>query len=192
MMKPATFAPATVRVRRMPKRISGSGWRSSHATKPDEQHERQRRRQPIVRADEPAVLAGLRDRVDERRQPAGHEHRARQVEPLDAARRGSRRAGTARARSAAMPTGTLTKKIHSQLRRVGEDPAEQDAGRGAEAADRAPGAERDVALAALGERRREDRQRGRRDDRRAEALEGAGGDQRRLRPGQAGEERGDA
>ena len=33
-MKPATFAPATVLVRRMPKRISGSVWRSSQATKP--------------------------------------------------------------------------------------------------------------------------------------------------------------
>ena len=34
MMKPATFAPLTVRVRRIPKRISGSGCRSSQATKP--------------------------------------------------------------------------------------------------------------------------------------------------------------
>ena len=45
--------------------------------------------------------------------------------------------------------------------RVGEDAAEQDAGRGAEAADRAPDAERDVALAAFGERRHQDRERGR-------------------------------
>ncbi len=34
MMKPATFAPVTVRVRKMPKRISGSGCRRSQATKP--------------------------------------------------------------------------------------------------------------------------------------------------------------
>ena len=33
MMKPATLAPLTVRVRRMPKRISGSGCRSSQTTK---------------------------------------------------------------------------------------------------------------------------------------------------------------
>ena len=33
-MKPATLAPLTVRVRRIPKRISGSGCRSSQATKP--------------------------------------------------------------------------------------------------------------------------------------------------------------
>ena len=40
MMNPATFAPLTVRVCRIPKRISGSGWRSSQATKPDEQRQR--------------------------------------------------------------------------------------------------------------------------------------------------------
>ena len=34
MMKPATFAPLTVRVWRIPKRISGSGCRSSQPTKP--------------------------------------------------------------------------------------------------------------------------------------------------------------
>ena len=75
--------------------------------------------------------------------------------------------------------------------RVGEDAAEQHAGRGAEAADRAPDAERDVPLAALGEGRREDRERRRRDHRRAEALERARRDQRRLRPGEAGEQRGE-
>ena len=32
-MNPATFAPLTVRVWRIPKRIKGSGWRSSQATK---------------------------------------------------------------------------------------------------------------------------------------------------------------
>src|SRR5205814_1082097 len=60
-----------------------------------------------------------------------------------------------------------------------------------EAADRAPDAERDVALTALGERRREDRQRRRRDHRRAEPLERARRDQRRLRPGQARQQRGE-
>src|ERR671932_413442 len=97
MMNPATFAPLTVRIRRMPKRISGSACRRADGD------------------------------VDEE-------------DPLPA-------------------------------ERVGEHAAEQDAGRRAEAADRAPDAERDVALAALGERRGEDRQRGGRDDRGAEALE---------------------
>ena len=31
-IRPPTFAPATVFVRRMPKRISGSAWRRSHQT----------------------------------------------------------------------------------------------------------------------------------------------------------------
>ena len=34
MMKPATFAPVTVLVRRIPKRMSGSGCLSSQPTKP--------------------------------------------------------------------------------------------------------------------------------------------------------------
>ncbi len=33
-MTPATFAPVTVRTLRIPKRMSGSGCRSSHPTKP--------------------------------------------------------------------------------------------------------------------------------------------------------------
>ena len=73
---------------------------------------------------------------------------------------------------------------------VGQDSPEQYAGHGAEAADRTPGAEGDVALTAFAERRGEDRQCGRGDDRRAEALEGAGADQRRLRPGQPRQQRG--
>ena len=72
---------------------------------------------------------------------------------------------------------------------VGEDAAEQHAGGGAEAADRAPDAERDVALLAFGEGRHEDRERGRGDDRRAEALDGPGADQRRLVPRERREER---
>ena len=34
MMKPATFAPLTVLMRRMPRRINGSGCRCSHTRKP--------------------------------------------------------------------------------------------------------------------------------------------------------------
>ena len=56
---------------------------------------------------------------------------------------------------------------------VGEDPAEEDARRGADAADRAPGTERDVALAALREHRDEDRQRRRREHGGAETLKRA-------------------
>ena len=48
--------------------------------------------------------------------------------------------------STSAPTGTLTKKIHSQPGVLREDAAEEHAGRCAAAADRAPDAERLVAL----------------------------------------------
>ena len=69
-----------------------------------------------------------------------------------------------------MPTGTLMKKIHDQLEVRGQDAAEQDAGRGAAARGGAVDAEREVALAALGEGRHQERQRRRREERAAEAL----------------------
>ena len=62
-----------------------------------------------------------------------------------------------------------------------EDPAEQHPGGAAGARDRAPDPERAVALGALGERRRDDRQRRRRDDRGAEALNRARRDQPSFR-----------
>src|SRR5439155_1095483 len=82
----------------------------------------------------------------------------------------------------------IPKRISGSACRRSHQP---DAGRGAEAADRAPDAERNVALTALGERRREDRQRRRGDHRRAEPLERARRDQRPLRPGQARQQRGE-
>ncbi len=75
--------------------------------------------------------------------------------------------------------------------RVGEDAAEQHARSGAEAADRAPDAERDVPLPAFGEGRHQDRERGRRDRGSAETLKGAGADQRCLGPREPAEERAD-
>ena len=68
--------------------------------------------------------------------------------------------------------------------------AEQEADRAAGAGDRAPDSERPVALAALRERREDDRQRRGRDHRAAETLRAAGDQQRRLRLRQpAGERR---
>ena len=74
---------------------------------------------------------------------------------------------------------------------VDEDAAEQDAGCGTDAADRAPRAEGDVALTALAEHRRQDREGRRRDRRGTEALERAGGDERALTPGEPAEQRAD-
>src|SRR5437762_1735116 len=52
-------------------------------------------------------------------------------------------------------------------------------------------AEREVPLAPLAERRGQDRERGRREQRRTEPLQGAEADQRARRPGEAVEERAD-
>ena len=73
------FAPLTVLVRKMPKRISGSGWRSSHATNPSSSTAAAAKTDDRL-AGEPPGLARLRDRVDHRGQPAGHEHRSADVE----------------------------------------------------------------------------------------------------------------
>src|SRR5215208_4395154 len=78
--------------------------------------------------------------------------------------------------SPSVPTGTFTKKIHSQLS-ASVSAAEQNARDGAERSDCAPRAEGGVAFLPLGEGGREDRQRRRSDQRCAEPLEGAGADQ---------------
>ena len=74
---------------------------------------------------------------------------------------------------------------------VGEDAAEEHARGCAEATHGAPGTQGDVALPALAERRGQDRERGRRDRGGAQSLQRASGDQRRLAPGEAAEERAD-
>ena len=131
----------------------------------------QRRREEAERlCRQPALRAGLRDRVDERGSPAvtstapGKSNDFTRASRLSVSRNGASDEGRHADRD-------VDEEDPLPAQRVGEDAAEQDARRGAEAADRAPDAERDVALAPFGERRREDRQRRGRDDRRAEPLE---------------------
>ena len=69
---------------------------------------------------------------------------------------------------------------------VGEDAAEQNAGRAARAGHRAPNPQRFVALGAVAEDRGDDRERGGGDDRGPQALGGAGGDQLTLGGGESG------
>ena len=90
----------------------------------------------------------------------------------------------------AIPTGTFTKKIASQPMILDQDAAEQDAGRRAAARDGAPDPECLVALGlVVAERVADDRQRRRRDDRAAEALNRPEDDQLRPAVGEpAGEE----
>ena len=161
------------------------------ANLPRDERCEQRGRDPEVREDvarEPAVLAGLRDRVHEQRQAARHQHRAGDVEPLhvrvaallEQERRGDEGCDADR---------DVDEEDPLPAERVGEDAAEQHTCCGSEAADGTPGAERDVALTPFRERRRQNRECCGRDDRRAEALQGAGGDQRSLRPGKPGQQR---
>ena len=90
---------------------------------------------------------------------------------------------------AARPTGTLMKKTHDQLRYEVSSAAEQDARGRAAAGGRAVDAEREVPLAALGEGRHQQRERGRCEQRAAEALQSAEGDERAFRPGEPAEQR---
>src|ERR671937_3309530 len=100
---------------------------------------------------EPAVLARLRDRVDESRETARHEDRADGVERLCVRvaallqeARGEDQGGRA--------DGHVDVEDPFPTQRIGQHAAEQNPGGCAEAADRAPDAKRDVALTALAKR----------------------------------------
>ena len=88
-----------------------------------------------------------------------------------------------------MPTGTLTRKIHSHESVSREDAAEQQSNGSAADRDRRPDAERLRTVGALLEGRRHDRQRGRGDERRPETLEAAGHDQERRARRERAQER---
>ena len=126
----------------------------------------------------PAVGVGLDDAVGQHDQAGGHRERAGEVEERaaptsrrrtgDDAQPGERRDD---------PDRHVDQQDPAPRQRLGQDPAEQRAGRAADAAHRAPEPERAVALAALGEGRRQDRERRRSDDRAAEPLHRPRGDQ---------------
>ena len=79
--------------------------------------------------------------------------------------------------NAAIPTGTLTKKIHGHERNCVERAADDEPDGAAADRDRGPDAERLRPLRAVGEGRRDDRERCRRDERGAESLQRAEADQ---------------
>ena len=188
--RPTMSAPRSVRRRKIENGISGWRVRSSIDDEGDQQDRRAGESQQR-RGRAPADVDGVDDRVDEQRQARGDGHRARDVEA--AAPSSARLSTSMRGASAAAtrPIGTLTNSTQRQLRPLVRIAAEQHAGGAAGARDRAPHAQRAVALGALGEGRGDDRQRRRRDDRGAEALDRARGDQPRLRLGEAAGERGE-
>ena len=134
-------------------------------------------KRPMRRGREPVVLVGLDERVDQQREGRGHDDRAGHVE---------------------VARGTLDTALAQQPRRqrdrdetdrhvdvedplpaevLGEDSSEQHPDGAAGARHGTPDGEGLVALDALGERRRQDRERGRRDERGAEPLHRARADQ---------------
>ena len=74
----------------------------------------------------------------------------------------------------------------------GQDAADEDADRRSAPRGCAPDAERDVAVAPLGEGRHEEREPGGREQRASQALEPAEGDERACGPGEPAEDRADS
>ena len=142
----------------------------------DEQHRGEHER-PDRLGGRPALLLRLHDRVDERHQPAGDGDGAGDVEaPVrqlvlrlrDVAQRGEEH-------------GDSDRDVDEEDPRPGEvlgqRAAEDQADRAAADRDRGPDAERLRPLGPFGERGRDDREGGRRDERRAEPLQAARADQ---------------
>jgi hypothetical protein len=123
-----------------------------------------------------ARALGVHERVDEQRQAGGDRDRAREVEVTDAF--GARLGQQARREQRG---GDAHRHVHEQhplpAGPLREHAAEQDADRTAGAGDRAPHAHGLVALGALREEHGHERERGGRQQRGAEALDGPSSDQ---------------
>ena len=129
----------------------------------------------------PAERVGLNDPVGQADEARGDEHRAGDVEVAAAhlADVGGEHAQAEHHDEHA--DRHVDREDRRPAERLREDAAEQRARRRAEAADRAPQAKAAVALRTLGQRRGDDRQRGRREDGAAEALQCACADQQSAR-----------
>ena len=125
----------------------------------------------------PAVLGRPGDGVDEERQAARHRHGTRCVEAARADVRAALRDDSSGRDQDERAHRDIDEEDPLPAQVLGENAAEEDAGRGARAAERAPDPERLVPLGALGEGGRHDRECRRRDDRGAEALQRACADQ---------------
>ena len=147
--------------------------------------------QPDRASRSPADVGRLRDRVDEQREPAGDAERADRVEAPVAEVGVALGNDPRREREHERSDRDVDEEDPLPAEVLREDAAEEHADRGARAAERAPDAERLVAVCALLERRRHDRQGRRRDDRRAESLHGAREDQDAGAPREPARQRGE-
>jgi hypothetical protein len=153
----------------------------------DQRDRRSEQRQRAGRA--PAVRRAAGERVDEEHQPAGDGCCTHEVEvPMSEVRAALTQEHRCE-QCCRDSDGDVDEEDPRPAQVAREEPAEQDADRGAATGRRAVDAEREVALAPFGERGDEQRQRGGREQRSAEPLEGAERDQRRLGPGEAAEQR---
>jgi hypothetical protein len=127
------------------------------------------------------VIVGLHDPVGQDDEPDRRGQRAGDVELARRARVAPRGVHDAQRREPAeQPDRHVDDEDPAPAERLGEQPAEQCAGRAADRSHRPPKPERAVALVALGEAGREDRERRRRHDGAAEPLRGARADERQL------------
>ena len=170
-MKPTMFAAASVCSRKIENGTSGSFTRRSQAMKREEEHcgrDEDADRLPRV----PAPAVALRDAEHEQREAGRDEHRTRDVEALAVLVEalGEEERAQDQRRDA---DRDVDEEDPLPREEVGEDAAEEHAGGGADATDRTPAAQGDVALTAFLEGRDEDRQRRGRDRRGAEPLERA-------------------
>ena len=143
-----------------------------------------------VQTERPPVVGRLRHRKDEQCEPGRDGDRTRDVQRLPP--RGAALVHEARREDEGQRADRDVDEEDPLPAEVGrQDAAQQDADRGAAAAQRSPDAECLVALGALLERGHHDRERGRRDHRGPDTLNRTRRDEDALRPGEPAEERGE-
>ena len=110
------------------------------------------------------------ERVDEQQHPAGDQHRSDRVEVREPAAAPLALDQPEDGREHERARDRVDEHHPPPARAIGQQPAEQDTGGRREPTDAAPDAERRVSVLPLPELRRQDRERGRKRQRRAEAL----------------------
>src|SRR6266576_5814511 len=112
-MKPATFAPLTVLIRKMPRRISGSEWRISQTTNPTSRTSDAAKKPTVLPASQPSRPACVIAYTSNESPPVTSTAPSASKDLTLASRLSLSRIGANT--KDATPTGTLTKKIQDQL-----------------------------------------------------------------------------